>query len=212
MFKNRIDAAMQLAEKLKHYKNSNGVVLAIPRGGVPLGKVIAETLDLPLEIVLSKKISHPLHKEYAIGAVSLESRVLNDTIDVPDFYIEKETILLRDLLRQRYNLYCKNKKHYTLTDKTVIIIDDGMATGYTMLSTLELIHEHRPKKIVVAVPVASSSAVKMIATSPYIDELVCIMTPEDFRAVAQYYKEFQQVTDEEVIALLKVPNREKEKI
>ena len=212
MFKNRIDAGAQLAEKLTRYKNEEAVVLAIPRGGVPMGKIISDRLGLPLEIILTKKISHPLYKEYAIGAVSLESRILNDTIEVPDFYIEKETTRLRELLRQRHNLYYKNKKHIPLTDKIVLLVDDGMATGYTMLSTLELVHQYRPKKIVIAVPVASTSAVKMVTTSPYLDELVYITAPEDFRSVGQYYQDFQQVTDEEVVELLNVTGSKKAEI
>ncbi len=202
MFENRIDAGKQLAKKLESYKNTEGVVIAIPRGGVPIGKIVADYLGFPLEIVLSKKISHPLQKEYAIGAVSLESRVLDGSIDVPDFYIENETKRLRELLRERFHWYYEDKAHIPLTDKNVIIVDDGIATGYTMLSTLELIQEQQPKKIVIATPVCSRSSVEMLRASSIPDEIISLRIPRDFRSVGRYYENFQQVTDEEVKRLL----------
>jgi len=202
MFKNRIDAAIQLADELKDYKNSDSIILAIPRGGVPLGKWVAGTLNLPLELVLSKKISHPLHKEYAIGAVSLESRVLDDTIEVSGEYIEKETKRLRQLLRERFSWYYKANASLPITGKRVIIIDDGIATGYTMLSTLELIHQHRPKKVILAVPVAPPAAIKRLEDSPYVDQVVSLLIPDNFKAVGQFYLDFHQVSDEEVKVLM----------
>lgn len=202
MFTDRIDAAFQLSKKLIDYKNTDGVVLAIPRGGVPIGKVVADALNLPLELIISKKISHPLSKEYAIGAVSLETRVLNDAEEVPEVYIEKETNRLRQLIRETYNWYFKNNEFIPLTNKTVIVVDDGIATGYTILSALELLHQHKPKKVVVAVPVASSHAVNLLKESPYVDEVLCLLTPDNFRAVGQFYIDFHPVTDDEVIKLL----------
>jgi putative phosphoribosyl transferase len=202
MFTNRTDAAIQLADKLKAYKGTAGLVLAIPRGGVPIGKIVADRLGLPLELVLSKKIPHPLHKEFAIGAVSLETRVLNDDAEVPDYYIEQETERLREKLRTQYQWYFKNYKFIPFTNKTVILVDDGIATGYTLESAIELVRQHRPKKIVVATPVAAKDAVTRLQELPDVHEVVCLLVPFDFRAVGQFYINFSQVTDEEVEALL----------
>lgn len=211
MFKDRKEAAYLLAEKLKRFKNLDGVVLAVPRGGVPIGKIVAEKLDLPLETILSKKIGHPFQKEYAIGAVSLETRVLNDDIDVPEKYIEDETKKIRHLLRERFKKYYQNRTPVSLVDKIVIIVDDGIATGYTIETTVDLVRQHHPSRVVVAVPVASPRAIQKMEESDSVDEVICLATPEGFYAVGQYYESFPQVTDEEVIELMKIPGKNDKK-
>ncbi len=203
MFKDRTEAAYLLAEKLKQFKNRDGVVLAVPRGGVPIGKIIAEALNLPLEIVLSKKIGHPVQKEYAIGAVSLETRVLNDDIEVPEKYIEDETRKIRELLRERYKKYYQGRIPISLVDKIVVIVDDGIATGYTIETTIDLVRQHHPKKVVVAVPVAPPKTIQRLEASDAVDEVICLSTPFNFYAVGQYYESFPQVTDDEVIEMMK---------
>ena len=203
MFKNRTEAAHLLAEKLKHFKNCNGVVLAVPRGGVPIGKVIAETLGLPFEIILSKKIGHPIYKEYAIGAVSLVTRVINDDIEVPEKYIEDETIKIRRLLRERFKRYYQGRTPVSLVDKIVIVVDDGIATGYTIQTTVDLVRQHHPSRVVVAVPVAAAQTIQRLKESGLVDEVVCLHASAEFFAVGNYYESFPQVTDEEVIALMK---------
>jgi predicted phosphoribosyltransferase len=208
-FKNREEAALLLAEKLKEYKDGNAVVLAIPRGGVPLGYIIAKSLNLPLEIVLSKKIGHPNHKEYAIGAVTLKSRILSEAAnDVPKNYLESETEKIRENLRQRHQEFCGNKADVNLQGKILIVVDDGIATGNTMLSTIEMLHDQKPSKIVVAVPVSPPDAIQNFQNSPYIDEVICLITPSDFRAVGQFYEDFGEVDDEQVKQLLEVSNKE----
>ena len=199
MFKDRIEAAYLLADKLENYKEKNTIILAIPRGGVPLGFVIANQLHLPLEVVLSKKIGHPLHKEFAIGAVTLKSRVLSDAaLNVSKEYIEEETKKIRTLLNNRYQDYYGNKKPLKLKDKILIVVDDGIATGNTIVSTIEMLHKEQPKKIVVAIPVSSQSALHKLQNTPFVDEVVCLSTPENFRAVGQFYQTFDQVSDAEV--------------
>jgi predicted phosphoribosyltransferase len=206
-FKNRDEAALILAEKLKEYKDGNAVVLAIPRGGVPLGYIIAKSLNLPLEIVLSKKIGHPNHKEYAIGAVTLKSRILSEAAnDVSKNYIESETEKIRENLKQRHQKFCGNKADVNLQGKILIVVDDGIATGNTMLSTIEMLHDQKPSKIVVAVPVSPPDAIQNFQNSPYIDEIICLITPSDFRAVGQFYEDFGEVDDEQVKQLLEVSN------
>ena len=203
MFKDRTDAGMQLAEKLLEFKSQNVVVLAIPRGGLPLGAIIAKALNAPLDVVLTKKIGHPYNKEYAIGAVSLKNSILSDAIGVTKGYIEEEKARLRKKLKESHNQYYKEGVSQDLKDKTVIIIDDGIATGNTILVTIELVKMQNPNKIVVAIPVAPPSTVRKLEASSEVDEVICLETPYNFHAVGQFYQEFYQVSDQEAIRLLK---------
>lgn len=204
MFKDRNEAGNLLANKLEKYRGTNAVILAIPRGGIPLGFIISKKLNLPLEVVLSKKIGHPLHKEYAIGAVTLKNRILSDAAaDISQSYIDKETERIRTKLNERYRDYYGDKKPIQLKDKILIIVDDGIATGNTMLSIIEMLHDEKPDKIVVAIPVSPSDTIKKLEASFYVDEIICLLVPNNFRAVGQFYDNFDQVTDSEVKKLLK---------
>jgi len=209
MFQDRTDAGIQLAEKLTSYKGQDVVVLAIPRGGLPLGAIVAKALDAPLDVALIKKIGHPYNKEYAIGAVSLESVITSDTVNIPKRYIEEETNRIRDLLTQRYEQYYKEGKPHDLKDKVAIIVDDGIATGNTLLATVELIHKQKPKSIVVAIPVAPPSSLNKLEDSPHINKVICLKTPYNFMAVGQFYEEFDAVTDQEAIKILQETNKKK---
>lgn len=203
VFKDRVEAAYLLADDLKQYKNQEALVLAIPRGGIPLGYVVAKELNLPLEVVLSKKIGHPNQKEFAIGAVTLRSRILSPSIlDVSSKYIEDETQAIRAFLAKRYQEYYGKKTPPELNNKIVIVIDDGIATGNTILSTLEMLHNEKPNRIVVAVPVSSKEALKKLQKSSFIDEVVCLLTPTNFQAVGQFYENFDTVENAEVKNLL----------
>ena len=206
-FKNRHDAGLLLAIKLKEYKSKNATVLAIPRGGVPIGSTIAKALSLPLEIVFSKKIGHPNHKEFAIGAVTLSNRILSDAaIDVSDAYIELETEIIRDKLKKRFYYYYGAKHEMNLQGKILLLVDDGIATGNTMLSIIHLLADEKPSKIIIAIPVAPKSVVSKLQNSPYVDEIICLLTPSDFQAVGQFYEDFEEVTDEDVKQLLEKDN------
>lgn len=206
-FKDRKEAGQILAIKLQKYKDDDAIVLAIPRGGVPLGYAIAKSLKLPLEVVLSKKIGHPLHKEYAIGAVTLKNRVLSDvTSHISSEYIEMETKRIREKLKKRFHEYYGNRKPLPLKGHTLIVVDDGIATGNTILSTIEMLFEEKPHKIIVAIPVASNNALRKLQHSQYIDEVVCLLVPENFRAVGQFYQDFEQVDDATVARLLNEAN------
>ena len=204
MFQDRIDAGLALSQLLLHYKNANGIVLAVPRGGVPVALPVARILQLPLEIILSKKIGHPLHKEFAIGAVSLTGRVVAPNTHVPEKYIEEETQNIRHQLRQMYRKFMGNKMPTPVKDKIVIIIDDGIATGHTMLSTVDMIRNEYPERVVVAVPVASHQAA--IKLQEAADEFICVLVPLHFHAVGEFYENFTQVSDEEVMEQLAVGN------
>lgn len=208
MFTNREEAGNLLAKKLiSYYNNAEAVIVTIPRGGVPVGSVMAKKLHLPLEIVLSKKIGHPFNKEYAIGAVTLKNRILSDSVlGVSKLYIEEETERVRAILKQRYQLYYNTKKPLELKNKIIILVDDGVATGNTLISSVELIQLQEPSSIIVALPVASPSALKSIKKLPNVLTTICLLAPRDFRAVGQFYEEFNQVSDTEVIKLLKEAN------
>ncbi|NNK19269.1 MAG: phosphoribosyltransferase [Maribacter sp.] len=206
MFKDRNDAGMQLAESLLDYMNQDVVVLAIPRGGLPLGAIIAKKLNAPLDVALTKKIGHPFNKEYAIGALSLENSILSDAVGVTKGYIDEEINKLRKKLKARHNQYYKNNVPQNLEDRTVIIVDDGIATGNTILVTVDLVKMQNPKKIVVAIPVAPPSTVKKLKDYPGLDAVICLETPYNFHAVGQFYEEFYQVSDEEAINLFESTN------
>ena len=177
MFRNRIDAGTQLVKKLLKFKNEKVVVLAIPRGGLPLGAIVAKALNAPLDVVLTKKIGHPSHKEYAIGAVSLEDMVLTNVKGVSQEYILEEAKRIRQKLQQRHDQYYNKRSPQNIKDKTVILVDDGIATGNTLLATIELVSKQNPKKIIVAIPVAPSSAVKKLEDTSKVDEIICLQVP-----------------------------------
>jgi putative phosphoribosyl transferase len=205
MFKDRYDAAMELALKLEKYKITDGIVLAIPRGGVPIGYVIAKDLGFPLEIVLSKKIGHPSNPEYAIGSVSLDGMVINDGVtDVSEEYIYRTAGKILQDLKTKFKYYMGEQEPTNLKDKTVIIADDGIATGSTIVATIHSVKKMNPKKIIVAAPVASPSSIHKIESIA--DEVVVLQVPQNFMGVGQFYYDFSQVEDEEVILLLKEAN------
>jgi putative phosphoribosyl transferase len=206
IFQDRTDAGLALSRHLQHYKRVDGVMLAVPRGGVPVAFPIARILELPLEIILSKKIGHPLHKEFAIGAVSLTGKIISPNAQATEEYIQQETINIREQLKQMYVKYMGNKKPTPVKDKIVIIIDDGVATGNTLLSTIDIIRNQRPKKIIVAVPVASHQAAKKL--SEVTDEFVCAWIPAQFHSVGEFYADFTQVSDEEVMEQLAMCNKQ----
>jgi len=208
MFKDRIEAGEALADKLLDFKNNKkAIVVTIPRGGLPIGNVIAKKLNLPLEIVLSKKIGHPLHKEFAIGAVTLNDVILSDAAaKVSNNYITEETTRIRTVLKQRQDMYYGASTPICLKGKIVILVDDGVATGQTLISSINLIEQQQPSQIIVALPVGPPSVITKINNMPSVKKTICLLTPFNFQAVGQFYKEFYQVDDKEVVRLLKEAN------
>ena len=189
-----------LAAKLKKYKGDPGVILAVPRGGVPVAYEVAKELGLPLEIVLTKKIGHPMNKEYAIGAASLTDYFVIPHEFVYDEYINSEVEKIRSKLKEMYVKFMGNKEPESLAGKTVIVIDDGIATGNTLLGTISVLRKANPAKIVIAVPVASAIAVDKL--SQEVDEVITVFIPEEFHGVGAFYDDFEQVSDEEVLYYL----------
>ena len=200
MFFDRIHAGEVLAAELTKFRDDPGVVLAVPRGGIPIAYVVAKTLDWPLDLLLTKKIGHPLNEEYAIGSVSLTDRLIIPHEGVSQSYIDQETHRIRYRLREMHKKFTGDEEPVSIKDKTVIVVDDGMATGNTLMSTISMLRQSEPAKIIVAVPVASRSAFKKI--SELVDEIICPLVPEHFAGVGAFYENFQQVNDEEAMYYL----------
>lgn len=206
-FKNREDAGNQLVQKLlKHKDVTDGIVIAIPRGGIPIGYAIAKAFHFPLEIILSKKIGHPLNPEFAIGSVSLQGCVIDSSISGihPD-YIRHEEESISKLLKEKFSTYMEERTPSGLKNKTVLLVDDGIATGNTLYAAAEAIKSSKPKELVIAVPVSSTSAA--LKLSQLATTFISVIYAEKFRGVAQFYTDFSQIEDKEVIRLLQEANK-----
>lgn len=203
-FKDRGDAGRQLARKLLKYKDKNPVVLALPRGGVVLGDVVAKKLECPLDLIITRKIGHPYNPEYAIAAVSIsgevvENRAETDAVDQRWFEEKKLKQILE--AKRRQEAYLKGRKPLDLKDKTAIIVDDGIATGLTMMAAIKEVRLKNPMQIIVTVPVIPFDTYEILLK--LVDEVVAISMPDDFLgSVGAYYKNFPQVSDDEVVNIL----------
>jgi putative phosphoribosyl transferase len=200
----RKEAGILLSEKLKKYQDTNSIVLAVPRGGVPVAYQIAQKLHLPLDVILSKKIGHPMNKEFAIGAVTMEATIIDEHLEVPKQYITDEIIRLKELLREKYKLYMGNRQPLEVSKKNVIVVDDGIATGNTLLASISMLRKRKPAKIIVAVPVLPLDILETFEQQT--DEFVYLITSSNFRSVGAFYDQFYQVEDDEVIQILKTTN------
>src|SRR5438034_2582118 len=198
-FSDRYDAAMQLAQRLEKYKDEDGVILAVPRGGVPIGYYLAKHLDFTLDLLMTKKLGHPANDEFAIGAVGIESIIIEEAYQIPKEYIQQQTKRIRQELIERYKKFMGDREPAVLKNKIVIVVDDGVATGRTILATLKMLRSKEPKKLVVAVPVAAQEAAEKIKQE--VDDFICLYIPEPFYGVGRFYKDFSQTSDEEVAAL-----------
>ena len=209
IYRDRDDAGIALAEALKKYQDEKPIIMALPRGGVALGYEVAKALKAPLDVVVPRKIGAPQNPEYGIGAIAPNGVViLNEeaimALSIPkqavEQIIEKETIEMN----RRINLYRKNLPDLDLHNKTVIIVDDGIATGVSTLAAVLSVKFLKPKHIVLAVPVCPSDAGNKF--EEHVDEFICLNAMTDFYAVGLYYQNFDQTTDEEVIELLQKAN------
>jgi len=204
IFDDRIQAAELLAQRLEPYRGQNPLVLAIPRGAVPMGRVIADALEGDLDVVLVHKLSAPLQPELAIGSVSEAGDVyLGDLVEqlgVGQEYIDAEVKRELEMLRRRRARYTPVRKPMSARDRMAIVVDNGIATGWTMLAALRAVRPQQPKKLVAALAVAPPRTLSKMEAEA--DEIVCLATPEDFFAVGQFFRDFRQITDEEVVELL----------
>ncbi|MFI5185126.1 MAG: phosphoribosyltransferase [Chitinophagales bacterium] len=210
MFHDRIDAGLQLAKKLRKYKDSPGIILAVPRGGVVVAYTVAKELDLPMDLILVKKLGHPMNKEYAIGAVSLTDEFVIPDPGASQEYVDEEIDRIRRSLKKMYPKFSEDEEVKDWKGKTIIVIDDGIATGNTLLVTVRMLKKKEPSKIVIAVPVASADAIQKL--SKEVDDVVSVLEPEIFSGVDSFYENFEQVTDNEVIYYLERLRREMKKV
>jgi putative phosphoribosyl transferase len=207
LIRDRVEAGQILAAKLKQYaKRPDVVILALPRGGVPVAYQVAMRLDLPLDIFLVRKLGVPGQEELAMGAIASGGvRVLNQDViqalQIPESIIDSVAAKEERELERREKFYKQDAPPFDLTKKTVILIDDGLATGATMRAAAEALKQQQVEKIVIAVPVAAESTCREL--SVLVDEIVCALTPEPFYGVGYWYEDFAQTSDAEVIELLK---------
>jgi predicted phosphoribosyltransferase len=205
-FRNRTDAGRQLAEKLAAYAHRPGVlVLALPRGGVPVGFEVARKLGAPLDVFLVRKLGVPGYEELAMGAVATGGvRVLNDEIvrglGISEHEIDAAAARELQELARRQRLYRGDRPLPDIAGRTVVLVDDGLATGATMRAAIAAVRQQQPARIVVAVPTASPDTCEALKAEA--DDVVCAMTPEPFLAVGHWYEDFTQTTDDEVRELL----------
>lgn len=207
-FDNRLDAARQLADALRGYRGNDPLILAIPRGAVPMGAEIARQLGGDLDVVLVRKLAAPGNPELAIGAVDETgwSYVAPYAADlgVHAPYIDAQRREQLKLLASRRALYTPRTHGFEVNGRTCIVVDDGLATGATMIAALHSVRARKPERLVCAVPVASASGLAHVR--PYADDVVCLEQPLDFGAVARFYQDFPQVSDDEVVASLRQAN------
>ena len=206
MFEDRASAGRELARSLEKFRDQDVLVIGIPRGGVILAAEVADALNAPLDLIITRKIGAPGNEELAIGAVAGVGQVmlnskLVEALNVSKDYIEERVEKAVAEIKRRRRLYLGELPSTNVGNKTVLVIDDGLATGYTALAAIEMLRTMKPQKIVLAVPVAPSETVARL--TPKVDELVYLSMPREFFAVGQFYDEFHQVTDEEVIDRIK---------
>jgi putative phosphoribosyl transferase len=199
IFADRQDAARQLVTALAAYRGRNPLVLAIPRGAVPIGALIAQALEGELDVVLAHKLSSPWNAEYAVGAIDEQGRCLiTDPDAAAGSWLVREQGRRLEEMQQRRRLYSPDGARGAVQGRVVIVVDDGLATGATMMAALQCVRAAQPARLVCAVPVAALESLNKVRELA--DEVVCLDAPPDFRAVGQYYMRFGQVEDEEVVS------------
>lgn len=203
-FKDRLDAAHQIAEKLSHYRGANPLIVAIPRGAVPMAAAIARRLKGDVDVVLVHKLGAPGQPELAIGSIDENGLVyLADhaqQLNIPPAYLEKEREAQLETLKERRRLYTESRPPLDPEGRIVVVVDDGIATGSTMIAALRSIRNRSPRKIIAAAAVAPPEAVRKISHEA--DEVVCLHSPEWFLAVGDFFEDFHPVTDDDVVKAL----------
>ncbi len=207
MFKNRLEAGYKLAKELEGFVNKKLFLISIARGGVPVAFAISQKLNVPIDVIIPCKIPIPWNPEAGFGAVTADGAiVLNEpmvaSLELTPEEIQREVAKIKVEIERRNKEYRGNKPFPYLEGKTAVIIDDGLASGYTMLAAIESVKKHHPARVIVAVPAASNSAVRLVKSQ--VDELICLISQDKIAfAVADYYEEWTDLSDQEVIQYLK---------
>jgi len=207
VFEDRTQAGRRLSEFLSDYRGSDSIVLAIPSGGVPVGKEIKDALSLNLDLLIVRKIQIPWNPEAGFGAVNLDGYVIFNEgllrqLYLPESVINTQVEKTKEILKKRDALFRKGKDFPSLKNKTAILVDDGLASGYTMMAATEFVKKRKPSKIVIAVPTGSYRTVQRL--SPLVDTIYCLNIREDFPfAVAEAYKNWYDVSDAEVLRIIR---------
>jgi putative phosphoribosyl transferase len=211
LYRDREEAGKKLAEALRFLKGRKDVlVLAIPRGGVPVAKEVADALRAPLDLIVTRKIGAPGNPELAVGAVTQDGESVIDTglvrtLGIPDDYLRREALRQVEEIGSRMRRYRGGRPYPVLEGKTLVIVDDGVATGSTVKAAIESARRRRPAEVIVAVPVGSREAIGEL--SGLADRVVCLSTPEPFFAIGEFYRDFDQVGDETVRDILRGSGR-----
>lgn len=203
-FEDRRDAAIQLARALSSYQGKNPLVLAIPRGAVPMGRVLADEMGGDLDVVLVRKLGAPGNPEFAVGAVDESGWAYiagyAEEVGATKAYLARETAAQLASMHARRTRYTPAKAPLDPAGRVAIVVDDGLATGATMIAALHSVRSRHPARLVCAIPVASSESLEKVR--PYADEVVCVQTPAWFNSVSEHYRDFPQVDDGQVVELL----------
>lgn len=206
VFKDRKEAGKLLAQRLLGYKGTNGIVLSIPSGGVPVAAEIAKAIMLPLDLIIVRKVQIPHNPEAGFGAVGPDSKVLLNeellrSLDLSEKEVEQQIQMTMNIIKRRNELFRKGLPFPLVKNRVVIIVDDGLASGYTMLSAIDFVKRHEPQKLVVAVPTGSERTADFIL--PNVDELICLNVRSGLSfAVADAYENWYDLEDDEVISIL----------
>lgn len=204
VFTDRVEAAGRLAATLAGYRGKNPLILAIPRGAVQMGRVIADQLNGELDVVLVRKLRAPFSPEYAVGAIDETGWAYiaphAGQAGATDKYLKQEQLAQLEILKKRRARYTPGRPPIDPAGRIAVVVDDGLATGATMIAALHAVRAKVPARLVCAVPVASPDSLELVR--PYADEVVCLEAPENFYAVGQFYGSFPQVDDEDVVAFL----------
>ncbi|MGI9433292.1 MAG: phosphoribosyltransferase [Geminicoccaceae bacterium] len=215
IFTDRTDAGQQLALALQRFKAARPVVLALPRGGVPVAYEVAKALDAPLDLVLVRKIGTPWQPELAIAAVvdgsrpeTVVNRDIVNKLNIPPSYIEERATAELEEVERRRQLYLADRPRIDIAGRTTIVIDDGIATGATMEAALHATRRAGPERLILAVPVAPPETIERLRAE--VDEIVCLECPKLFGAIGLFYREFHQLSDDEVVNLLQRVKSEKQ--
>ena len=207
MFRDREDAGQQLAARLLHLRDSNPLIFGLPRGGVVIAAEVASVLGAPLDVMVVRKLGAPGRPELALGAITVGddphltlNQDLIDLISVSDEYLQMEMDIQREEVKRRNHRYRQGRPAMSVEGRTTIIIDDGIATGATVLAGIMGLKERNPRRLVLAVPVAAPDSLEKL--SRYVDEIVCLHAPDNFMSVGVFFSNFHQTTDDQVMELL----------